>query len=60
MRGFLFYIDIGREVSIHPATKEHGTNCYMSTIKLLEQRIFTLPENTIHWIKLWDYAESKG
>ena len=60
MMKFLFNNDTGREISVHPATKEHGINCDMSVIKPLEERLFNLPDNSIPWVKLWDYGERGG
>ena len=57
---FLFSNDTGRDVSVHPATKEHGVDCDMSVIKPLESRIFNLPDNSVPWVKLWDYGETRG
>lgn len=57
---FIFFNDTGREVGIHPATKEHGTVCDMSTIRPLEERIFILPKSTYPWVKMWDYGEEIG
>ena len=57
---FLFSNDTGRDVSVHPATKEHGIECDMSVIKPLESRTFHLPENSVPWVKLWDYGERGG
>ncbi|MDN4493071.1 hypothetical protein [Ureibacillus aquaedulcis] len=57
---FVYYNDTGREVGIHPATKEHGTECDMSTILPLEERTFILPNNTYPWVKMWDYGEEHG
>lgn len=54
---FVYFNDTGREVLIHPATKIHGTECQMEPIQPLEQRIFTLPEGTSPWIKMWDLKE---
>lgn len=58
---FVYYNDTGREIGIHPATKEHGTKCDMSTIQPLEERTFILPdEYTYPWVKMWDYGEKRG
>ncbi len=57
---FVYFNDTGREVSIHPATKIHGTKCDMTTIKPLEERTFHLPKNTYPWVKMWDYGEERG
>ncbi|QUG43055.1 hypothetical protein KD050_07400 [Psychrobacillus sp. INOP01] len=57
---FIYFNDTGREVSIHPATKEHGTKCEMTIIYPSEERTFYLPENTYPWVKMWDYGERQG
>ncbi len=57
---FVYFNDTGREVGIHPATKEHGVKCDMSTIYPLEERTFILPEKTYPWVKMWDYGNERG
>lgn len=57
---FIYFNDTGREVSLHPATEEHGTRCDMSTIQPMEERVFHLPPNTYPWIKMWDYGKERG
>ncbi len=57
---FVYFNDTKREVNIHPATKMHGTECNMGTIKPLEERTFILPEGTYPWVKMWDYGEKIG
>lgn len=57
---FVYFNDTGRDVTIHSATKEHGTVCDMTTIKPLEERVFTLPNGTYPWVKMWDYGEKYG
>jgi len=54
---FPFYNDTGRVVSIHIATKSHGTVCDMSDIQPLELRWFEIPDGTIPFIKMWDYSK---
>lgn len=40
---FVYYNDTNRDFQIHPATKEHGTECDMLVIKPQEERtILTL------------------
>lgn len=58
MTKFVYFNDTKRIVSIHPATRTHGTDCDMSGIQPLEQRVFTLPEGTYAWVKMWDYGNS--
>jgi hypothetical protein len=57
---FKYYNDTGRTVSIHPATKIHGTECNMEDIEPLEERLFVLPEGTYPWVKMWDYGKAYG
>jgi hypothetical protein len=57
---FVYYNDTNRLVSIHPATIIHGCEVDMNAIKPLEERVFTLPENTYPWVKMWDYGEKRG
>ena len=57
---FEYFNDTGREIGIHPATREHGTECDMSPIKHLEIRTFYLPDGTYPWVKMWDYGEERG
>lgn len=54
MNKFVFFNDTKQNVNIHPATKTHGVQCDMSTIKPLEERGFLLPNNTYPWLKQWD------
>jgi hypothetical protein len=58
MTKFVYFNDTKRIVSIHPATRTHGTDCDMSGIEPLEQRVFTLPEGTYPFVKMWDYGNS--
>jgi len=55
---FVYFNDTEREISIHPATKIHGTVCDMEVIKPYEKRVFNLPEGTYPFVKMWDYGES--
>lgn len=55
MNVFIFFNDTGKEVKIHPATEIHGCTCEMTPIKPLEERVFHLPEETVAWVKMWDY-----
>lgn len=57
---FIYFNDTGREVSIHSATKIHGTVCDMTPIQPLEERLFVLPEGTYPWMKMWDYGPEHG
>ena len=57
---FLYYNDTQRTVRIHPATKSHGTECYMKDIEAGEMRMFYLPEGTYAWTKMWDYGGEHG
>jgi hypothetical protein len=57
---FVYFNDTGREVGIHPATKEHGTMCEIRKILPLEERTFLLPPNTYPWVKMWDYGAERG
>ncbi|MCM3745360.1 hypothetical protein M3193_14630 [Sporosarcina luteola] len=57
---FVYFNDTGREVGIHPATKEHGTECDMSRIKPSDVRTFYLPDGTYPWVKMWDYGKEHG
>lgn len=53
MNKFVFFNDTNKDISIHFATKEHGTICDMSNIKPLEEREFILPEGSYAWVKQW-------
>lgn len=57
---FKYYNDTGRIVSIHPATFTHGCKGDGTPIKPNEERLFTLPDNTYPWVKMWDYGGEKG
>jgi len=54
---FAYYNDTNRVVTIHPATKLHGCDVDTSPIQQGQCRVFTLPEGTIPWMKMWDYGE---
>ncbi|MCR1836276.1 hypothetical protein NSA56_18355 [Oceanobacillus caeni] len=43
---FIYFNDTGRKVTIHPATFSHGCIGLSESIKLLEQRVFELPDGT--------------
>lgn len=47
-------------MGIHPATETHGTDCDMSTIQPLTERVFYFPPDTYPWAKMWDYGEGHG
>lgn len=58
---FSYYNDTGREVGIHTATVEHGVSFEGSgVIKHGEIKVFTLPEGTYPWIKMWEYGGRSG
>jgi hypothetical protein len=58
---FRFYNDTGRIVTIHPATYLHGCNTEdKDPIMPLEERLFTLPDDTYPYVKLWDYGSENG
>lgn len=54
-----FFNDTGREVNIHPATELHGCEADMSPIGPEQTRVFSFPEGTSPFVKLWDHG-SKG
>lgn len=55
---FSYYNDTGRDISIHAATVEYGVSYEGSgMIKHGEIKVFTLPEGTYPWVKMWDYIE---
>lgn len=54
---FVFYNDTKRIVNIHPASRIHGCEVEINPIQPLEERVFTLPDETIPWVKMWDYGE---
>lgn len=54
---FIYYNDTNRVVNIHPATFLHGSTGKKEPIQPLEERVFTLPEGTYPWVKMWDYGE---
>jgi hypothetical protein len=60
MTKFVYFNDTKRIVSIHPATITHGCEVEMDAIQPLEERVFTLPEGTYVYFKMWDYGEKHG
>ena len=54
------YNDTKRTMSVHPATFSHGCEGESTPIEQAKERVFTLPENTEPWVKLWDYGPEKG
>jgi hypothetical protein len=53
MNKIVFFNDTGKTVRIHPATLGSGVTVDLSPIPHLRLATFTLPENTMAWIKLW-------
>jgi hypothetical protein len=56
MNKFTFFNDTGKRMHIHPATFNSGVttnNGNDNVIYTLEVVVFTLPEGTTPWVKLW-------
>lgn len=57
---FIYFNDTDRLVAIHPATFLYGCTGEETPINPGAQRLFTLPQNTYPWVKMWDYGEEIG